>query len=114
MADALVDFFQEPHNLEAVRALKEAGVQPTPLPVQDTGSPVAGKTVVFTGSLELMTRSEAKARAEGLGAKVSGSVSKKTDILVAGPGAGSKLTKAQELGVQTMTEEEWLHLIGVS
>ncbi|MDF1626941.1 MAG: NAD-dependent DNA ligase LigA [Parvibaculaceae bacterium] len=114
VADALVDFFQEPHNLEAVRALKEAGVQPTPLPVQDTGSPVAGKTVVFTGSLELMTRSEAKARAEGLGAKVSGSVSKKTDILVAGPGAGSKLTKAQELGVQTMTEEEWLHLIGVS
>jgi len=114
VADALVDFFQEPRNREIVLALRAAGVRPTPLAAQETGSPVAGKTVVFTGSLELMTRSEAKARAEGLGAKVSGSVSKKTDILVAGPGAGSKLTKAQELGVQTMTEEEWLHLIGVS
>ncbi|MEQ9520259.1 MAG: NAD-dependent DNA ligase LigA [Parvibaculum sp.] len=112
VADALVDFFQEPHNLDAVKALQAAGVEPAPLEAQDTGSPVAGKTVVFTGSLELMTRSEAKARAEGLGAKVSGSVSKKTDILVAGPGAGSKLAKAAELGVQTMTEEEWLALIG--
>lgn len=112
VADALVDFFQEPHNRKAVLALREAGVQPTPLAAQETWSPVAGKTVVFTGSLELMTRSEAKARAEGLGAKVSGSVSKKTDILVAGPGAGSKLAKAQELGIQTMSEEEWLALIG--
>jgi len=112
VADALVDFFQEPHNREAVVALANAGVCPTPLKIQDTGSPVSGKTVVFTGALERMTRAEAKARAEGLGAKVSGSVSKKTDILVAGPGAGSKLKKAEELGVQTLTEDEWLALIG--
>jgi DNA ligase (NAD+) len=111
VADALLDFFQEPHNLEAVVALKEAGVVPTPLELQDTGSPVSGKTIVFTGSLERMTRSEAKARAEGLGAKVSGSVSKKTDILVAGPGAGSKLKKAEELGIETLTEDEWLSLV---
>ncbi|MEQ8827747.1 MAG: BRCT domain-containing protein, partial [Parvibaculum sp.] len=75
---------------------------------------VAGLTVVFTGSLEKMTRDEAKAMAERLGAKVAGSVSKKSDILVAGPGAGSKLTKARELGVRTMDEDGWFELVGVT
>ena len=77
-------------------------------------SPVAGETVVFTGALEKMTREEAKAMAERLGAKVSGSVSKKTDYLIAGPGAGSKLKDAQKHGVKVLTEDEWFKLVGRS
>ncbi|WP_137130211.1 NAD-dependent DNA ligase LigA [Rhizobium sp. FY34] len=112
MARAIVEFFKEPRNVEVIDSLLSE-VRPQAMEqVASTGSPVAGKTVVFTGSLEKFTRDEAKARAEGLGAKVAGSVSKKTDILVAGPGAGSKLDKARELGVQTMDEDEWLALIG--
>ena len=75
---------------------------------------MAGKTVVFTGALEQMTREEAKAMAERLGAKVAGSVSKKTDIVVAGPGAGSKLNKAKEFDVQVMDEDGWFALVGRS
>ncbi|QRM45007.1 NAD-dependent DNA ligase LigA [Rhizobium sp. BG4] len=112
VARAIVEFYKEPRNVEVINALiAEVTPQEAEQPVT-SGSPVAGKTVVFTGSLEKFTRDEAKARAESLGAKVAGSVSKKTDILVAGPGAGSKLDKARELGVQTMDEDEWLALIG--
>ncbi|CAN7255128.1 NAD-dependent DNA ligase LigA [Rhizobium sp. LjRoot254] len=112
VARALVEFFKEPRNLGVIAQLLR---QVTPQAVEGpstSGSPVAGKTVVFTGSLEKFTRDEAKARAESLGAKVAGSVSKKTDYVVAGPGAGSKLDKATELGVTVMTEDEWLALIG--
>ncbi|MFA7415047.1 MAG: NAD-dependent DNA ligase LigA [Rhizobium sp.] len=112
VATSIVEFFKEPRNLEVVsRLLGEV----TPIDAEaptTSGSPVVGKTVVFTGSLEKMTRDEAKARAESLGAKVAGSVSKKTDIVVAGPGAGSKLDKARELDIQIMDEDEWLALIG--
>jgi len=112
VARAIVEFYKEPRNVEVINALvAEVTPQEAEQPVT-SGSPVVGKTVVFTGALEKFTRDEAKARAESLGAKVAGSVSKKTDILIAGPGAGSKLDKAKELGVQTMDEDEWLALIG--
>ena len=107
---ALTEFFSEAHNLEALTALM-AEIKPPPVEVVAAHSPVSGKTVVFTGKLEKMTRDEAKARAVALGAKVASAVSAKTDILVAGPGAGSKLKKAEELGIQTLTEEAWLALI---
>ncbi len=110
VAEAIVDFFAEEHNRQVVADLKTAGVDPQPLEKQETNSPVAGKTVVFTGSLETMTRQEAKAKAESLGAKVAGSVSKKTDYVVAGADAGSKLKAARELGVTILTEVEWLEL----
>jgi DNA ligase (NAD+) len=112
VAEGVIDFFEEPRNLAAVDRLLEQVAPEEEHAPQVAGSPVAGKTVVFTGSLERFTRDEAKARALALGAKVAGSVSAKTDIVVAGPGAGSKLAKAEELGVKVMTEDEWLALIG--
>jgi DNA ligase (NAD+) len=109
--ESLAAYFAEKHNLGIVERLTgQVSVRDAERP--KAGSPVAGKTVVFTGSLERMTRDEAKAMAERLGAKASGSVSKKTDYLVAGPGAGSKLTKAKEAGVNVLTEDEWLQLVG--
>ena len=111
VAAAIADFFAEKHNVDVVRDLLKE-VTPQQLEAVDHASPISGKTVVFTGTLEKMTRSEAKARAERLGAKVAGSVSKNTDYVVAGPGAGSKLKNAKELGVKVLTEDEWLKLIG--
>mgnify|MGYP005850308897 CR=1 FL=1 len=111
VVDALIDFFSEPRNRRAVEELlEEVTVQPY-TPARAAKSPIAGKTIVFTGALERMTRNEAKAQAERLGAKVAGSVSKKTDYVVAGADAGSKLVKARELGVTILTEDEWLQLI---
>jgi DNA ligase (NAD+) len=108
---ALAHFFHEPHNLEVVAALEAEMTEIVDAERPKADTPVAGKTVVFTGSLERFTRDEAKARAESLGAKVAGSVSKKTDYVVAGPGAGSKLKDAEKHGVQVLTEDEWLALI---
>jgi len=109
--DALAAYFKERHNRDIVERLtKQVRIQDAEKPASNTA--VAGKTVVFTGSLEKMTREEAKAMAERLGAKTSGSVSKKTDYVVAGPGAGSKLDKAREAGVNVLTEDEWFALIG--
>ena len=111
VVDALVDFFAEPHNVRAVDDLSaEMTVEPFAR-TATTASPITDKTVVFTGTLEKMTRGEAKALAERLGAKVAGSVSKKTDYVVAGSDAGSKLTKAREAGVAVLTEDEWLKLV---
>jgi DNA ligase (NAD+) len=108
--DSLRDYFAEAHNRRRVERLAEqVNIREAAKPRSD--SAVAGKTVVFTGTLETMTRDEAKASAERLGAKVSGSVSKKTDYVVAGPGAGSKLAEAKKLGVTVLTEDEWGKLI---
>ncbi|HYJ30921.1 MAG TPA: NAD-dependent DNA ligase LigA [Allosphingosinicella sp.] len=111
VAGALCDFFEEPHNIEAVDDLLAAGVAPQDLIWETRASPVSGKTLVFTGTLEALSRDEAKAQAERLGAKVAGSVSAKTDLLIAGPGAGSKLKKAAELGVETIDEARWLEIV---
>ncbi|MGA3341279.1 MAG: NAD-dependent DNA ligase LigA [Methylocella sp.] len=111
VAEAVADFFAEKHNEDVLDALLDH-VTPVPMEAVASASPVAGKTVVFTGSLERMTRDEAKAMAERLGAKVAASVSKKTDLVIAGPGAGSKLAKAAELGIETISEEDWLKMTG--
>jgi DNA ligase (NAD+) len=112
VAEAIKDFFDEAHNRKALKNLiEEIDVEPVAAP-RAAHSAVAGMTVVFTGTLEKMTRPEAKARAETLGAKVAGSVSKKTDLVVAGPGAGSKLTEAEKLGVKVIDEDAWLKMIG--
>ena len=110
----MVDFFAEEHNRDAIDALL---AEVTPLDeeqVAAVSSPVAGKTVVFTGSLEKMSRDEAKAMAERLGAKVAGSVSKKTDLVVAGPGAGSKLKQATDLGIEVIDEDQWFERMAKS
>ncbi|HUF86654.1 MAG TPA: NAD-dependent DNA ligase LigA [Thermohalobaculum sp.] len=112
LADAVIAFFADAHNRRALaHLLAHVTPEDTEAPA-DADSPVAGKTVVFTGTLERMSRAEAKARAESLGARVSGSVSASTDLVVAGPGAGSKLRKAAELGVEVIDEDAWLALIG--
>lgn len=111
VASSLTHYFSEDRNLQQVRDLLELVVA-EPVEFEQVQSSVTGQTVVFTGKLELMSRAEAKAQAERLGAKVAGSVSAKTNILVAGPGAGSKLKKAEDLGVKVLTEQEWLDLVG--
>jgi DNA ligase (NAD+) len=113
VAEAIADFFEEPHNLEVLAALeRELTVEPYKLDV--VASQLAGQTVVFTGKLERLTRDEAKAQAERLGAKVAGSVSKNTAYLVAGPGAGSKLKKAEELGVKILSEDDWFGIVSAA
>ena len=108
--DSIAAYFGESHNKKIVENLsKQVTVIDVEKPKSD--SKIAGKTVVFTGSLEKLTRDEAKAQAERLGAHAAGSVSKKTDLVVAGPGAGSKLTKAKELGIEVISEDDWLKLV---
>jgi len=111
VAEAITQFFGEGHNIEVVNELLKH-VTPAPLAAVAASSSVSGKTVVFTGALEMMTREEAKSMAERLGAKVAGSVSKKTDLLVAGPGAGSKLKEAEKHGVEVIDEAEWFRRVG--
>jgi DNA ligase (NAD+) len=111
VAEAVIEFFKEKKNMKALDALL-AEIEIEPMAAVAKDSPVSGKSVVFTGSLEQMTRDEAKAMAERLGAKVAGSVSKKTDYVVAGPGAGSKLKEATKHGVRVLSEDDWFKLIG--
>ncbi|MCB2085980.1 MAG: NAD-dependent DNA ligase LigA, partial [Sphingomonadaceae bacterium] len=111
--EALRDFFHEPHNVAVWDDLL-GEVSPPPYVVETLDSPVAGKTVVFTGKLETMSRDEAKAQAERLGAKAAGSVSAKTDLVVAGPGAGSKLKKAAELGIEVIDEAGWAEIVATA
>lgn len=113
VAEALREFFHEPHNVEVWEDLLKQ-VSPPDYLVEVKASSVSGKTVVFTGALETMSRDEAKAQAEALGAKATGSVSAKTDLVVAGPGAGSKLKKAQELGIEVIDEAAWAAIVAAA
>ncbi len=113
VAEALREFFHEPHNVEVWEDLLQQ-VSPPDYIVEVKASSVSGKTVVFTGALETMSRDEAKAQAEALGAKAAGSVSAKTDLVVAGPGAGSKLKKAQELGIEVIDEAAWAAIVAAA
>jgi DNA ligase (NAD+) len=113
VAEALVDFFHEPHNGEVLDDLLSE-VSPKPFVSDAKETEWTGKTIVFTGSLETMSRDEAKSQAERLGARAAGSVSAKTDLVVAGPGAGSKLKKAEELGVRVIGEEEWARIVAAA
>jgi DNA ligase (NAD+) len=110
VAEALVDFFHEPHNQQALDDL-QSEVSPQPFVSDARQTEWSGKTIVFTGSLETMSRDEAKAQAERLGARSAGSVSAKTDLVVAGPGAGSKLKKAEELGIRVIGESDWAKIV---
>ena len=110
VVEALGDFFHEPHNVAVWEDLLRE-VSPPDYVVETKDSAVAGKTVVFTGALETMSRDEAKAQAERLGARAAGTVSPKTDLVVAGPGAGSKLKKAQELGIEVIDEAAWAEIV---
>lgn len=113
VAEALVEFFHEPHN-QAVWEDLLGEVAPPAFVSNVRESSVSGKTIVFTGSLETMSRDEAKAQAESLGAKTAGSVSAKTDLVVAGPGAGSKLKKAQELDIEVIDEAGWAAIVAAA
>ena len=114
-ADAMCAFFSEGHNVEIIKDLrKQLTVEGVKRRVVAADAPLKDKIVVFTGELSTMTRDAAKARAEELGAKVTDSVSKKTSLVVVGENAGSKARKAAELGVQTLTEEEWVKLANIS
>jgi len=110
VVQSLGDFFHEPHNVAVWEDLL-GQVTPPRYEVKTVASRVAGKTVVFTGKLETMSRDEAKAQAERLGAKAGGSVSAKTDLLVAGPGAGSKLKQAESLGITVINELAWREIV---
>jgi DNA ligase (NAD+) len=110
VAEAVHDFFHEPHNREVLDDLLSQ-VAPQRYVSDARETEWTGKTIVFTGTLETMSRDEAKAQAERLGARAAGSVSAKTDLVVAGPGAGSKLKKAEELGVRVATEAEWAQIV---
>ena len=110
VVEALGDFFHEPHNLAVWDDLL-GELDPPPYVVETRASVVAGKTVVFTGKLETMSRDEAKAQAERLGARSAGSVSAKTDLVVSGPGAGSKLKQAAALGIEVIDEAAWAEIV---